>query len=68
MQTASPLAPTLFIDADACPVTREALDAARRHGIHTVVAVRRTCSAASAATTPETPCPRAGAFGLKRST
>ena len=42
MQTASPLAPTLFIDADACPVTREALDAARRHGIHTVVAGNST--------------------------
>ncbi|MDO5708835.1 MAG: DUF188 domain-containing protein [Coriobacteriales bacterium] len=30
--------PTLFIDADACPVTREAIDAARRAKIPCVVA------------------------------
>lgn len=29
--------PTLFIDADACPVTREAMDEARRAGIPCVV-------------------------------
>lgn len=34
--------PTLFIDADACPVTREALDVARRRGIHTVIAGNST--------------------------
>lgn len=30
--------PTLFIDADACPVTREAIDAARRHKLPCVIA------------------------------
>lgn len=35
--TAAAPTPTLFIDADACPVTREALDIARRRGIHTVI-------------------------------
>lgn len=34
--------PTLFIDADACPVTREALDAARRCRIPCVVAGNST--------------------------
>ena len=30
--------PTLFIDADACPVTREALDCARKAGVPVVIA------------------------------
>lgn len=33
---------TLFIDADACPVTREALDAARRAGVPVVIAGNTT--------------------------
>lgn len=33
---------TLFIDADACPVTREALDAARHAGIPAVIAGNTT--------------------------
>ena len=33
---------TLFIDADACPVTREALDAARRVGMPVVIAGNTT--------------------------
>ncbi|MDY4040720.1 MAG: DUF188 domain-containing protein [Collinsella sp.] len=33
---------TLFIDADACPVTREALDAARRVGVPAVIAGNTT--------------------------
>lgn len=40
--TAAAPTPTLFIDADACPVTREALDIARRRGIHTVIAGNST--------------------------
>ena len=40
--TAAVPTPTLFIDADACPVTREALDIARRRGIHTVIAGNST--------------------------
>lgn len=42
MRTASPSAPTLYIDADACPVTREALDIARKRGIHIVIAGNST--------------------------
>lgn len=34
--------PTLFIDADACPVTREALGAAREHGWNAVVVANST--------------------------
>lgn len=34
--------PTLYIDADACPVTREALDVARRRGVHAVIAGNST--------------------------
>ncbi|MDY0340298.1 MAG: YaiI/YqxD family protein [Coriobacteriia bacterium] len=34
--------PTLFIDADACPVTREAIQAARRRGWPTVVVANAT--------------------------
>lgn len=34
--------PTLFIDADACPVTREAIDAARRAKVPCVVAGNST--------------------------
>jgi uncharacterized protein YaiI (UPF0178 family) len=30
--------PTLFIDADACPVTKEALAVARRHHVPVVIA------------------------------
>ena len=29
--------PTLYIDADACPVTKDALACARRTGVHTVI-------------------------------
>lgn len=34
--------PTLFIDADACPVTREAISVARRHGWTAVVVANST--------------------------
>lgn len=33
---------TLFIDADACPVTREAIAIARRHGMNVVVVANST--------------------------
>lgn len=33
---------TLFIDADACPVTREALDCARRAGVPVIIAGNST--------------------------
>lgn len=36
------MAGTLFIDADACPVTREALDCARRAGVRVVIAGNST--------------------------
>lgn len=39
---AEPHSRTLFIDADACPVTREAIDAARRAGIPVVIAGNTT--------------------------
>ncbi|MBN1193655.1 MAG: YaiI/YqxD family protein [Coriobacteriia bacterium] len=34
--------PTLFIDADACPVTREAIAVARSHGLPVVVVANGT--------------------------
>ncbi len=34
--------PTLYIDADACPVTREALAVARRHKVSTVLIANAT--------------------------
>lgn len=34
--------PTLFIDADACPVTREAIQVAREHGWNAVVVANST--------------------------
>lgn len=34
--------PTLFVDADACPVTREALECARRAGVPVVIAGNST--------------------------
>ncbi|MCH4184962.1 MAG: hypothetical protein LKF61_05690, partial [Eggerthellaceae bacterium] len=34
--------PTLFIDADACPVTKEALAVARRHHVPVVIAGNTT--------------------------
>ena len=33
---------TLFIDADACPVTRESIDCARRAGVAVVIAGNST--------------------------
>ena len=33
---------TLFIDADACPVTRESIDSARRAGVAVVIAGNST--------------------------
>ena len=37
-----PARPTLFIDADACPVTRDALAVARRRGVGVVIAGNST--------------------------
>lgn len=36
------MAPTLFIDADACPVTRDALAVARRHQVSAVLVANAT--------------------------
>lgn len=63
--TAAAPTPTLFIDADACPVTREALDIARRRGIHTVIAGNSTQNLQRRIRRddPATPRPHAAAFG-----
>ena len=50
--------PTLFIDADACPVTREAVDAARRAKVPCVIAGNSTQNLARhiRRTDPTDPC------------
>ena len=56
---------TLFIDADACPVTRESIDCARRAGVAVVIAGNSTqnWNGIFAATTRAMPSTRDAAFG-----
>ena len=58
---------TLFIDADACPVTRESIDCARRAGVAVVIAGNRTWNATFAATIRATSSMRDADFGSRRS-
>lgn len=60
---------TLFIDADACPVTRESIDCARRAGVAVVIAGNstQTWNGTFAATTRAMPSTRDAAFGSRRS-
>ena len=55
---------TLFIDADACPVTRESIDCARRAGVAVVTpaTARKTWNGTFAATTRAMPSTRDAAF------
>lgn len=61
---------TLFIDADACPVTRESIDCARRAGVAVVIAGNSTQNLERhiRRDDPAMPSTRDAAFGSRRST